>query len=104
MKTILDKLTRISLAVTVIVLVAFVFIGNIWLAVINYKIQQVDSSTLGGQVEIYKILYNGKIEQPEGLALAIHIMTITLILCAVIWFLSVRFATVKLPKPTELFK
>ena len=102
MDTLIHKIWRISFTATLVLLIAVVLAGNTYLAVIYNKLQQIDHTTFGGSMEIYNIVYgNENCSNPEGFALAIHILTLTLLLCGIISFLSIRFARVKIP---NLFK
>ena len=80
------------MVITIAVLTIVVVAGNTYLAVINYRLQQTT-----GLFDKLKVMNDIPFDHPESLALAVHILTLVLLLCAVIWFLTIRFTRVKTP-------
>ena len=90
MKTLLNRLTNIFLTITMTFLTLVVVAGNLYLAVINYRLQQTK-----GLFDKLRVMNDIPFDHPESLALTVHILTLILSLCAVIWFLSIRFSKAK---------
>jgi len=87
METLLNRITHIFLSVTTVLLTLVVLAGNLYLAVINYRLQQTK-----GLFDKLRVMNDIPFHHPESLALLVHVLTLILLSCAVIWFLTVRFS------------
>ena len=94
MKTFINKTSKVVLTITLVAMVAFVLFGNVYLAVINYRLQEAK-----GLFEKLAVMNDIAIGQPESFALAVHIMTVSLVFSAVVWFIGMRlvFRKIKIP-------
>ena len=87
MNALLNKLTNAFLSITMTFLTIVVLAGNVYLAVINYRLQQAK-----GLFDKLRVMNDIPFHHPENLALIVHLLTLILLLCGIMWFLTVRFS------------
>ena len=87
METLLNRITNICLIITMTFLTLVVLAGNLYLAVINYRLQQTK-----GLFDKLRVMNDIPFDHPESLALTVHILTLILLLCGIVWFLCIRFS------------
>jgi len=86
MNTLLNRITNAFLLITMTFLTLVVLAGNLYLAVINYRLQQTK-----GLFDKLRVMNDIPFDHPESLALTVHILTLILLLCGIVWFLCIRF-------------
>ena len=77
--------------VCLVCMALLVILGNAYLAVINYQLQDANL------FEKFDIYANQPIQNPEGFALAIHIMTLTLGIAGLLFFLLYKRRKTTIP-------